>query len=115
MWAWTAPPMDSSGRRSTKPGHSLRTVLVKGPRSWPKDDRGGQARENPIALTTPTIRKRAITRNLDHAWPVAGQRRPDLHPCAVAGQPAIDKAKNLNGYLTDQRGFPRTVDRPCIA
>ena len=27
---------------------------------------GGQARENPIALTTSTIRKRAITRNLDN-------------------------------------------------
>src|SRR5438093_9274743 len=76
--------MDSSGRRSTEPGHSLGTVLVKGPRPVPKDDRGGQARENPIALTTSTIRKRAITRNFDHAWPVAGQRWPDLHPCAVA-------------------------------
>jgi len=28
---------------------------------------GGQARENPISLTTRTVRKRAIIRNLDHS------------------------------------------------
>src|SRR5437763_13773902 len=71
--ARTASTMDSSGRKSTEPGDSLRTVLVKGPRPVPKDDRGGQARENPIALTTSTIRRRAITRNLGHSRTLAAR------------------------------------------
>src|SRR2546422_11479875 len=101
--------MDSSGRRSTKPGDSLRTVLVKGPRPVPKDDRGGQARENPIGLTTSTIRKRA------RRQPSALQRpRLDKLPAAVLPRQTcpmnMRRAAVRNGQIAAGGCGPAEVD-----
>jgi hypothetical protein len=45
--------------------------------------------------------------------PLQDNGGPTFTHALLPGSPAIDKGKNLSGYLTDQRGFPRTVDA-CI-
>jgi hypothetical protein len=47
--------------------------------------------------------------------PLQDNGGPTFTQALLPGSPAIDKGKNFSGYPTDQRGFPRTVDRPCIA
>jgi hypothetical protein len=46
--------------------------------------------------------------------PLANNGGPTLTHAPLAGSAAIDKGKSF-GLTTDQRGFPRTVDDPCIA
>jgi hypothetical protein len=46
--------------------------------------------------------------------PLANNGGPTFTHALLPGSPAIDKGKNF-GSTTDQRGFPRTVDDPCIA
>jgi hypothetical protein len=45
--------------------------------------------------------------------PLANNGGPTLTHAPLAGSAAIDKGKSF-GLTTDQRGFPRTVDDPCI-
>jgi hypothetical protein len=47
--------------------------------------------------------------------PLQDNGGPTFTHALLPGSPAIDKGANLSGYPTDQRGFPRMVDRPCIA
>jgi hypothetical protein len=46
--------------------------------------------------------------------PLANNGGPTFTHAPLAGSLAIDKGKSF-GSTTDQRGFPRTVDDPCIA
>ena len=46
--------------------------------------------------------------------PLANNGGPTFTHAPLAGSPAINKGKSF-GSTTDQRGFPRTVDDPCIA
>ena len=47
--------------------------------------------------------------------PLQDNGGPTFTQALLPGSPAIDKGANLSGYPTDQRGFPRMLDRPCIA
>ena len=46
--------------------------------------------------------------------PLANNGGPTLTCAPLPGSPALDRGKSF-GLTTDQRGFPRTVDDPCIA
>ena len=46
--------------------------------------------------------------------PLQDNGGPTFTHALLPGSPAIDKGANLGGYLTDQRGFPRTLDGVCI-
>ena len=46
--------------------------------------------------------------------PLANNGGPTFTHAPLAGSPVIDKGKSF-GVTTDQRGFPRTVDDPCVA
>jgi subtilisin family serine protease len=47
--------------------------------------------------------------------PLQDNGGPTFTHALLSGSPAIDKGRNLTGSATDQRGFPRTMDSPCIA
>jgi subtilisin family serine protease len=47
--------------------------------------------------------------------PLQDNGGPTFTHALLFGSPAIDKGKNLAGTATDQRGFARTMDSPCIA
>jgi hypothetical protein len=46
--------------------------------------------------------------------PLQDNGGPTFTHALLPGSPAIDQGKNLLGSATDQRGFPRTMDSPCI-
>ena len=47
--------------------------------------------------------------------PLQDNGGPTFTHALLPGSPAIDKGSNLSSSPTDQRGFARTVDGPCIA
>src|SRR5260370_34084815 len=47
--------------------------------------------------------------------PLQDNGGPTFTRAPLPGRPAIDTGTNLSTSATDQRGLPRTVDRPCIA